>query len=223
MREVYQIIRDRQALEDFVQWLPDTGENERFYLSLQARKKYVPTLTHQLQVRRFICRKDNLISHIEQLECPVGCYKTKDGEVIPTEALALYITCNPRDLDKATFMAAKGMIDLLQNNGGNPYSEALACIHKSKGKTRWVQFDIDYKGKEEFFGEVATVIGRQAMTVIETRGGYHLMIDPAKVVSNIKNWYGEITKKFEHDQSGDLMTPVVGCVQGDFSPKFVYR
>ena len=37
-----------------------------------------------------------------------------------------------------------------------------------------------------------------------------------------KNWYPDIVKKYPVDQTGDNMIPVPYCVQGGFSPKFIY-
>jgi len=241
-RYVHEIIRDYMALEQFVTWLPDLEEHERFFLCLQARKKYMPTLkaSDKTQLKRFTSRKETLIDKIRQLECPVGCYRTKEGEVIPDEGIALYITLNPRDMRKATFTGAKALIDMIQkaDNGGlpdfNPHSEILSCIHKSKGRSTFVHFDVDRPTGDEadenapksdlstegVWKKAVEIVGEKAVSVIETRGGCHLMIDPSKVVSEHKNWYPMIVKQIHSDQTGDLMVPVVGCCQGGFVPRF---
>jgi len=228
MKEVHNIICSEQALEKFVEWLPDLGPNERFFLCLQARKKYMPSLKSgdKTQLKRFTSSKETLITKIKQLECPVGCYCTKEGEIIPDAAMALYITLNPRDMRKATFSAAKALIDLIQkqDHNFNPHSEALSCIHKSKGQTAFVHFDVDNPDEgridwKEVREKAAEVVGNEAVTVVETRGGCHLLIDPKKVVCDHKNWYTVIVKQIKCDQTGDLMVPVVGCNQGGFVPK----
>lgn len=222
MREVHNIICSEQALEEFVEWLPDLGPNERFFLCLQARKKYMPSLKSgdKTQLKRFTSSKELLITKIKQLECPVGCYRTKEGEIIPDSAMALYITLNPRDMQKATFSAAKALIDLIQKqNNLNPHSEVLSCIHKSKGQTSFVHFDVDDADWKEVKESVVEIVGNEAVTMVETRGGCHLLVDPKKVVCDHKNWYTVIMKKIKCDQTGDLMVPVVGCNQGGFVPK----
>ena len=40
--ELYEIIKDESLFLDFINWMPDLKENEQFYLSLFARKKYYP-------------------------------------------------------------------------------------------------------------------------------------------------------------------------------------
>ena len=40
MKNNYKIISDPDALKEFIEWLPELEDNEKFYLSLFARKKY---------------------------------------------------------------------------------------------------------------------------------------------------------------------------------------
>lgn len=235
---VHQIILDQARLEEFVSWLPELKPHEKYFLCLQARKKYMPSLksNDKTQLKRFTSSKETLVDKIMQLECPIGCYRTKEGEIITDEAIALYITLNPRDMLKATYMSAKALIDTIQKQEGhlNPHSEVLSCIHKSKGKSNFVHFDIDKQtGNEQdknapktdlsianIFEIASKIVGKEAVTIIETRGGCHLLIDPSKVGPENKNWYPMITKQIQCDQSGDLMVPVVGCCQGGFIPRF---
>lgn len=145
----HQIIRDSTKLQEFINWLPALKENEVFFVCLQARKKYMPSLkaNDKTQLKRFVASKENLFDKIRQLECPIGCYTTNDGEVIEDEALALYITVNPRDMKKASFNSIKALVDLIQNEDKrnlNPHSEVLSQIHKAKSRSVFVHFDIDF-------------------------------------------------------------------------------
>lgn len=238
----HRIIRNEGLLEDFIEWLPELRPNERYYLCLQARKKYMPSLksSDKTQLKRFVSDKSKLLEKIRQLECPVGCYRTKEGLIIPDEAIALYITLNPRDMRKATFAAARAFIDLIEKHDVqgdidlNPHSEALTQIHKAKSRSVFVHFDIDRPtGKpgddssvksdlttEQIYEKTTAAVGKEAVTIIETRGGAHVLIDPAKVVCETKNWHPIIVRELKCDQVGDLMVPVVGCNQGGFIPYF---
>lgn len=263
--KTHQIIRDSTKLQEFINWLPTLKENEVFFVCLQARKKYMPSLkaNDKTQLKRFVASKENLFDKIRQLECPIGCYTTNDGEVIEDEALALYITVNPRDMKKASFNSIKALVDLIQNEDKrnlNPHSEVLSQIHKAKSRSVFVHFDIDFNslseiddrsklndyGKQlktiknltgsslfdakrifdsflsvkEVYEKTIEIVGTDAVEIVQTRGGCHVLIRPELVVSETKNWHPIIVKKLNSDQVGDLMIPVVGCCQSNFTPKF---
>jgi hypothetical protein len=155
--------------------------------------------------------------------------------------MALYITLNPRCMLKATYAAAKAMVDLIQKHSINqhdinPHSEALTQIHRAKSRSVFVHFDADYPSKptqdvptiQEVYAAVREIVGAEAVTIIQTRGGLHVLVDPKTVESETKNWYPIVCKSLNFggrltiDQTGDLMVPVVGCNQGGFTPNF-YR
>ena len=249
----HRIIRDEQLLLDFIEWLPELQTNERFFLCLQARKKYMPSLkcSDKTQLKRFVSTKRTLLDKIRQLECPVGCYTTHEGLVIPDEAMALYITLNPRDMRKAAFASIAGLAEMLRKQESqvdmdvNPHSEVLSHIHKAKARTVFVHFDIDVAigsdvdvsvydahlnnisnarkcnlTTEEIHRRVVGIVGKDAVTIIQTRGGCHVLIRPEKVVCETKNWHPIVARELKSDQVGDLMLPVPGCCQGGFVPHF---
>jgi len=236
----HSIIRDEAALKEFITWLPELGDNETFFLCLQARKKYLPSLksNDKQQLKRFAAKKHRLLDKIRQLECPVGCYLTNDGTPIPDEALALYITLNPRNMRKAAFESIKALATVLEHPGKdlNPYAEVLSEIHKAKSRTVYVHFDLDMPlgdasdenankcslTLDEVWKTATEIVGSQAVEIVRTRGGCHVLISPEKVQSQVKNWYPILNKSLNSDQVGDLMIPMVGCCQGGFVPYF-YR
>jgi hypothetical protein len=186
------------------------------------------------------------LDKIRQLECPVGSYKLKDV-VAPQESLALYITVNPRSQTLAARGSLKKLADLISNpyQGWNVHQEVMSQIQKAKSRTCWVDFDIDDKAvfddklpkllqhirdwiDDINSGFVISDIFKDACKVLETKGGYHILIDPAKIKSGnsklwVKIWYKTIINLYEGkiDQVGDNMIPVVGCSQGDFVPRFL--
>jgi len=189
----YQIIADEKKLLNFIAWLPKLEENEKYYITLLARKKYSDEeikSNSKTQLKRFTSDKERLFDKIKQLEVPFGAWKLKDGAA-PQKSLALYISLNPRCMKKATELMGKKCWDLM--NAKN------------------------YNLKE---------VGENNYTIIETRGGYHLLIEPEKATEyrqatfNDKNWYQKIQKKYPVDQSGDQLIPVVGTYQGGFVPRF---
>ena len=230
----YQIITDENLLDEFISsFLKPCSPDETYYCCLFARSKYAKNedgsnkfphiKTDKNQLKRFLATPNTLKLKIKQLEVPFGAYITKDGEPIPQEALALYITPNRRSQKKAMFKLMKRLIDIQESNGQgfNINAEAISAVQKSKSKTDWVDFDIDSKDID--ISSIENVLPLGTYKILETRGGYHIMIDRDKVKkSNApKNWYILLGQMFEIDQSGDNMIPMVGTYQGGFTPKFI--
>lgn len=234
----YQVIADEKILNDFIESLPELGKHEKFYVCLFARSKYLTEeqrgkLAHvksdKAQLKRFLATKHNLKTKLRQLECPLGSYIQYKTNVpdnpIPQESLAVYMTINPRDLQKATRSSLKKFVDMVVSNPEDPFDPsnfAMSEIQRSRGKTNWVIFDIDSKifNAEEMNSRINSLIGGGEFKILETRGGYHIMINPQS--PNNKNWFQHVTNYFkELDQSGDMMIPIPGTYQGGFIPKFI--
>lgn len=224
----YEIIADKEQLVAFIDWLPELEENEKYYLSLFTRKKYCQDLiksNDKTQLKRFVSDKTRLYDKIRQLEIPLGYWKLRDIPA-PQESLVLYISLNPRCMKKATEMMGKRCWDLINAKNYNLHAEALSCIQKSKSRTCYVDFDIDSKELDIDFQWLDNQIGGH-YKVLETRGGYHLLIRPKEATQfrlehfNNQKWYQAIQQKYPVDQSGDQLIPVAGTYQGGFVPKFL--
>lgn len=233
----YKIITDEQALIDFINWLPELEDHETFYCCLFARSKYVKD-THGLphirsdkaQLKRFTSNKERLLSKIKQLECPIGSYMQKDI-IVPQQALALYITINPRSFIKANTASVRKLLDLALQpyNGFHPYQEVMSEIQKAKSRSEFVSFDFDCS--EEVFsnalGEIKGVLNSSSYNIVQTRGGFHAIVHPKKVCEiQKKKWYQGMrqilsTYSDDHDNTGDIMLPIPGTYQGGFTPKFI--
>lgn len=232
----YKIITDEKILRDFIDWLPELQPSETYYVCLFARSKYCKGITHistdKAQLKRFTTNKERMFDKIKQCETELGNYKQKD-KPIPQEALAIYITPNPRCFLKATRQSLKKFADLLSidYNGYNPHQKVMSEIQKAKSRTCFVDFDFDIKEKnyknfklyiEEILNKIFLSINVSACTVLNTRGGFHLLIDPNKVHSAYKkSWYNEISKLENVDIKGDNMIPIPGTYQGGFTPYFL--
>lgn len=234
----YTVITDEKILTDFIDnWLPELKVNECYYFCLFARSKYAknedgtnkfPRIkTDKSQLKRFVAtRKEYIIHKIKQLEVKIGAYKTKDGAYVPQEALALYVNPGPRNQKTAMFTLMKRLIDIQVCNGDNfnIHAEALSAIQKSKGKTYFIDFDIDSESAElDVFSKIDfTKINKEAVHFLKTRGGMHILIETAKVDEKYsKTWYQYFTKTFSIDIKGDNMIPVPGTYQGGFTPHFI--
>ncbi len=224
----YKIIADEKELLNFISWLPDLKENEKYYVSLFARKKYSEEeikSNDKTQLKRFTSDKERLLDKIKQLEIPLGRWKLKNGAA-PQKSLALYISLNPRCMKRATELMGKKCWDLMNAKNYNLHAEALSCIQKSKSRTCYVDFDIDDKDIDLDETWLENEVGENNYTIMETRGGYHLLVEPEKASAyrqikfNDNNWYQKIQAKYPVDQAGDQLIPVIGTYQGGFVPKF---
>jgi hypothetical protein len=217
----YLIIKDEHRLQEFIKWLPDLEENEKYYVSLFARKKYCQDKiksNDKTQLKRFISNKERLFEKVKQLECEFGSYQLR-GVAVPQESLVLYINPNPRNMKKATFGLMKKCVDLLQTDGNNynVHAEALSCIQRSKGKSHFCDFDIDTKDVD--LRKLENILPKEAYDVLETRGGYHILVK-TRLAPKTK-WHIIIRETFDVDQIGDQLIPVCGCCQGGFVPFFL--
>lgn len=220
----YKIIGNISVLEDFIKnTLPDLQPNEGYYVSLFARNKYYKELTHiksdKAQLKRFTCNKENLIQKLKQLECPIGAYNQKHM-IVPQQALAVYITINPRNYISAAHTSLITLSSLIANKaeGYNPHQHVMSDIQKSCSRKVYVDFDYDTEERpNSFLGKIYSTVPFGVTTIIKTRGGYHVLVDPLLLKTHrpdlIKTWYNSM-KEIGCDQCGDLMVPIPGCYQG---------
>lgn len=222
----YQVITDMEKLKAFVDWLPDLQPGEAYYVALLARNKYIRDLgigtfnSDRHQCKRVAVNKESLITKLKQMECPVGSYVLK-GVTIPQEALACYISINPRDHYKATITSLKKFADLIGDgsHNHNVYQEAMSALHKSPGKKHFVDFDFDGVGIDDVRDQLKAAVNQDAVDVLVTRGGLHAIVNLAKVDKRYeKSWYKNISAIEGVDIVGDTLVPIPGTYQGGFTP-----
>jgi hypothetical protein len=236
----YTIINDEQKVKEFIDMLPIINEDETYYCCLFARSKYAKNedgsnkfphiKTDKAQLKRFLSNKEYMFNKIRQLETEFGNYKTKDGDDVPQEALALYINPNPRSQRKALFSLQKRLIDIIECNGKgfNVQAEAISAVQKSRSRKVFVDFDIDSKDIDLSY--LKTILPPHGFEVLETRGGYHVMVIPGSfsIDEAERNWYMKIKEHYNVDQPKnkdidelDDMIPFPGSYQGGFTPRFL--
>lgn len=234
--ENYQIILDKEKLIRFIDWLPELLVNETYIFCLFARNKYCKDVKHissdKAQVKRFTSPKERILNKIEHLQVPVGSYtQFRKGEqiIIPQEALAVYMTLNPRDNHRASFRMIRRCTELIESatSGFNLYQEALSTLQKTS--TRKLYFNVDFdieKDKFEFIEEqVLSSLNKDCLTWLETRGGFHLLVKLQDIDPKYnKTWYKAIrniegVELRNSNMKNDTMIPVPGTYQGGFCPK----
>lgn len=243
MEKNYMIIVDEIELDEFIDFLPELKEDEAYYISLMARSKYLKGTKYESTLkgdrsklkRAIVTDKKRIKQKIRQMEIAVGAYGDDKGNSIPQESLALYIKVNPRNLKVASKNLSKSIIDALyEGKFINPHTESLKAIQNSKKDRRYLEYDFDLDKtlisaeglKDEIVG--ATGLSSDYFVIVETRGGYHVLVNTLKMKGLKFNWmipFTELWKKYSTDveNGGDQMIPVPGSYQGGFVPRlFVF-
>lgn len=226
----YQIVTDEKELQKFIDFLPDLGPTETFYLCLFARNKYCREVKHissdKAQLKRFVTNKERMLNKIKQLEIEIGEYYQYRNETrveIPQEALALYIQPNPRCMKKAIMPSIRKLLDVYETatEGYNIVQEVLSQVQRAKSRN--VYYNVDFDVDKSRFEEIRQLVSNTGTVGnwVETRGGYHYLVDLLQISNVTKNWYLEFSKIEGVEMLKDTMLPIPGTYQGGFTPKLI--
>jgi len=228
----YEILYDEDMALSFInEVMYPLKQDEWFYGCLFARKKYAPELVKsndRTQLNRFIVnKKEHIVPKVKRMEIPLGGWMLKDHEV-PKEALVFYINPNPRDMKKAVRTLGKKCWSLTEGNGSSVVREAYSAVQQSRGTGSFLTIDVDGEGlkKDTLFGKMSDILddsGIEKCHIIETRGGYHLLIDNKLITdSKVKSFIiKELKREGLADKVGDMLSPMPGTIQGGFPVRLI--
>lgn len=223
----YQVVVDEDEFNKFIQWLPPLEKEECHYVALLARDKYIRDLgigtfnSDKHQCSRFTTTHDRLLLKLKQCETEVGNYAVKDIEV-PQQALAAYMTINPRSQTKAAKWLLKRLADVVADceQNVNVSQESLTAIHKSVGRKLFVDVDFDNVPLAYTVAQMNSYINADCVKILQTRGGFHAIIRLEAIEEKyVKSWYKNITSLEGADIAGDTLIPIPGTYQGGLVPK----
>jgi hypothetical protein len=205
MDNYHSFIGDESQIREFYRQHIGKYQNQNYYSFIIvpiARRKYwslLSTSQENMGTKIFSSQKDEdrFVNELQLYEVKCGLYKDKKDQIIPTEALAFYITANPMNEMKAFFAMQREVSEKLEimltfdkgQNKKEPNMISLykKCLHKSD-ENFFNKLDVDTKDPEKI--ETLKIFLRDAMIrpelVIETRGGYHILLNKSSI-KGVKN------------------------------------
>ena len=248
--DFYNFIYCEKQLQQFVsQILFPFVEDEVVILFLAARKKYAPQLPIKKEFlqRKVVSKRDSFIRKLKQFNCQHGAYHDENGSDLPEDACVIYCTVNPR----STIVAAKNLISTLaeylfalttdasqRKKFTGIHQKTLSEIQKSRARKHYVDIDFDVVDKQagkKYVGDFLQTIADTKHHIIETRGGYHILIEKQTITSDIgRVMYKKIEalnregkqhlgEKFEAIINRQDMLPIPGTKQGGFGVRILER
>jgi len=213
---MYKFIYDLEELKKFYDIiLPPLNDNEVYFISLSARKKYLPSDmknlldgSSEMFERRLIDEKDwnMFLRTIKRYECNDGAYTNKEGIEYPNDAMIVYMNFNPCNIIKAyeefIMKSTQNMMNLALGKGSDPkyfkrINHALmTAMHHSRGTKHYVDIDIDYKPGMKITSkgklvleQILSVLKQNNVKffVIDTHGGYHVLMFTETIRFNYAN------------------------------------
>lgn len=250
------LIKDQNEFNKFIEILPELKQDEVYFISLSARNKYLTKEEREYYSlgqtemfgREIAQSKDKLRDYIiKKLEATLSYKTTRNRKLIPDKSLVCYMNINPSSMIKAYYQFQNEMnrqmreitLALLHEKEPN-YSfiniqtrELMNCIQKSTGTKHFIDIDCNTK-ENEVINEITINLYLDDIKFyqIETKGGYHFIIDkntiPLKynlmmnVINKADRKLHDISKgKEEIIINSNAMVPVPGTMQSDFLVKFI--
>ncbi|WP_372370544.1 hypothetical protein [Candidatus Uabimicrobium sp. HlEnr_7] len=244
---MYNFIHCEQQLKQFCQQiLPPLEKDEVIVLFLKARKKYASELSSDKLLQRRVIKNYKLfMPKLKQFNCQIGSYQDNDEKNIPQNACVIYCTVNPC----STLTATKNLISLyseyLFNLVKKPdqwsnilriYSTTANKIQSSRARKYYIDIDFDVVDKtlgKKYVQRFLDVISEVHHHIIETRGGYHILLLRSSLTPEIgrkmhqkthildSEGKKELGDKFEVIINPETTIPVPGTKQGGFAVRII--
>ena len=239
MVDYHRIIHDeQQVLECADILLHGQKPGQTRIMMILFRKKYDPEIAHihRDPVPHTLVTSDNrdiFLSLISRYECRVGSYThTRGTAPMSDKSLAMYMTLDAKSIIHGLHKTAAHFYELSlsgQNgeDAGTQFTERIlhSNIHKSdaQGGDRYYDIDIDTKDPTllEKVGTLLSPYRHIIKMAIETRGGYHVVLERRRGGVSIKSLYYYSRDSNVVEIKRDSMIPIPGTMQGGFPVRLI--
>ena len=214
-------------------------DNLPFCLIFTARTKYLKdkskyNLKSNEQFYKSIIRsKDKFLKKLNERN--LDTVFDRDGNKLPKECFAAYVTLNPRDPRKALFRLQKYLIDIAEREDIETAKRldilAFKSYHTSPLKVdrAVIDFDVNDKNDETIDTMLKSLepIKDTIHAIIETHGGFHAYINLNKTTKEERKYlFQDLKRNFNSSLfkevivNTDPMVVIPGTLQGGFEVKF---
>jgi protease II len=215
------MIHDEEQIKQYVRLLICDGKIHQIFLAQRSKyqsdeAKLLDKITRpHLQTYTFPLKSEE--QYVDKVKSFMSLWKDQ-------KTMVLYSTTNERSPKKAL----KGFMDEVMRHAfdDQDFSKFLPeNLHSfymaSCGHKRWISIDIDDKIQ---FEPVIASLNELGMTytIVETRGGYHILID-SNIEANKKKLEFVYKQFSKIHYMGDIMCPIPGTYQGGFPVRFVNK
>lgn len=227
---MYKLVWSEEEIKRMADFLK-TSENT-YMMNMSIRKKYDPSV----QVKTtWVHRKvlNHVSAHqfvrmVKSYQVEKGLYVDDNENSIDEKALVLYMSINPRDPMSACQKLFHDLSDAFTDKSApiitNTHGQILKHLQSSCTNKRFHTLDIDDKSLE---GDVKILIQNLHLpvaTVIETRGGFHILLDSEKLSkeqrTGIYQWKINLENANMVEYLKDAFCPIPGTIQGGFCVHF---
>lgn len=233
--------------------MPPLKETEVYFLSLSARNKYLTeeerefyALGRTEMFQKTLVREkdwDRFIRTIRKFECDERGYTTKNNKPIPSKTMVCYYNINPSDSFKAlasfqevvseynreaiSLLVSGGKRENFLNRLNKIDNNLLTAYQQATGTRHYIDFDFDLENKSEsYINDMSEVLEEKGINKyfwIDTRSGYHLLVDKTQMKFNPNDIIirgVEMVSKKNMGEVGEIiynknsMIPLPGTYQG---------
>lgn len=247
LRETHHIfVHDKSQIQRFqslVYKQEDFQSGGLHQLFILIRKKYGADATVSVghQMIEWLNEDMSLYKYVRRYETPLDVYTDKQGNFYPTGVMTIYSTLVPRDSHAVVEGLSEKWLEALKNAAyGSKHKMDFRfkrtvtslisknILRRQETKRRLYQIDVDTRDDGDINILVKWLNDRKIKCcfVIETRGGYHIVIDRCSCVPKDKITQGDFTnfqQFFKKDEITLLNEADVIQIPGTFSNGYPVR